>query len=98
MTEMFIRDRRVSAINQVCDTLSGQLIPTLLTASCSVIYLFQIWLYAGELLFPSVVIVILIALINLITAYLKNRQEKYNNRIAVSYTHLNTLFTYSKIL
>ena len=73
--------QRVSAINQVCDTLSGQLIPTLLTASCSVIYLFQIWLYAGELLFPSVVIVILIALINLITAYLKNRQEKYNNHI-----------------
>ena len=48
--------QRTDAIEEICNIIGGRMLPAALTAVLSVIYLFQISWFAGELMIPSVVI------------------------------------------
>lgn len=73
--------KRVSSVDTICMILGGQLIPTLLRALFSFIYLFQIHSISPVLSGLSFMIILCVVLVNLIAAVLQTRQTSYNNRI-----------------
>ena len=73
--------QRAASVNQICDILSGQLIPTVLASIFSVVYLYQVHYFAPELLWPSLLIAAAVLAVSLVTAVLKNRQKIYNEQV-----------------
>lgn len=72
--------QRADAVNQVCTLLGGEMIPTALTALLSVIYLFQISAFAGELVLPSVLIILLLTLNTGCMCFFQIRRRQEENR------------------
>lgn len=73
--------QRAAGVNQICDILGGQLIPTVLASIFSVVYLYQVHYFAPELLWPSLLIAAAVLAVNLATAFLKNRRKIYNEQV-----------------
>lgn len=72
---------RASSIDQICSILGGQLIPTILGSAFSFIYLFQIRSFSNDLFLPSLVIVLLMLVLQLGSAYLQVSDTAYNNKL-----------------
>ncbi len=73
--------QRAASVNQICSILGGQLLPTVLGSAFSFIYLFQISSISSKLFLPSLVIVILMLIIQLGTAYFQISQTQHNNNV-----------------
>ena len=72
--------QRADAIEDICKTIGGRMIPSALTAVLSLIYLFQVSFFAERLLLPSVVIIcaqmINIALTGILQIRLREKENK----------------------
>ncbi len=72
---------RAYAMDDICEILSGELIPTLLTFIFSFVYIFQISSIAPTMVLPSLVIISLTLGVNVGTAVLRLRYTAYNNSV-----------------
>lgn len=72
---------RAASINQICTILGGQLIPTLLASMFSFIYLFQISTISREMFLPSLIIVALMIVVYIASAFVQIKQTKENNQV-----------------
>lgn len=71
--------RRADAVNQICRILGGKMIPALLTALLSVVYLFQISVFAEALVGPSIAILALLVMNVVIMCIMESRQKTAGN-------------------
>ncbi len=75
---------RVSAVSQVCSTISSTFFSVVLTAGFSLVYLFQVFEFAPTLLVPSIVLTLLTAGLSLITTLLQmgitQRRMEYDSK------------------
>ncbi len=67
---------RTFTLNTVCQTLSGSLIPTMLSTIFSLVYLGQITTLSTALLMPTVLIIVLMLATSLINGWLNTRLNK----------------------
>ncbi|MCD8158109.1 MAG: hypothetical protein LUD77_04225 [Clostridiales bacterium] len=72
---------RAYAMDDICEILSGELIPTILTFVFSFVYVFQISSIAPVMVLPSLVIIFLTIAVNVGTAVLRLRYTAYNNSV-----------------
>lgn len=77
--------QRADAIEDICKTIGGRMIPSALTAVLSLIYLFQVSFFAERLLLPSVVIIcaqmINIALTGILQIRLREKENKVHTQV-----------------
>lgn len=78
------------AIEEICNIIGGRMLPAALTAVLSVIYLFQISWFAGELMIPSVVILFIqlcnIAVAGILQIRLRDRENEAQTKVTgISY-------------
>lgn len=77
--------QRADAIEDICKTIGGRMIPSALTAVLSLIYLFQVSFFAERLLLPSVVIIcaqmINIALTGILQIRLREKENKIHTQV-----------------
>ncbi len=73
--------QRAVAINQICEVLGGQMIPTVLASVFSVVYLVQIYTICSQMFLPSLLIVIAIVVTYIVTAVLAVKESKHNNEV-----------------
>ncbi len=67
---------RLSALSNLCDQLVNAVTGTLLSALLSLIYLFQINTFAGELVAPAMLLVLLQVLLNMVAAWVGLKHER----------------------
>lgn len=72
---------RVEAINKICEILGGQLIPSVFGSLFAFIYLFQIAGLAGDLLIPSVVIILVMLAYFAFDTYFQVKYTKKCNNV-----------------
>ncbi len=82
--------QRTDAIEEICNIIGGRMLPAALTAVLSVIYLFQISWFAGELMIPSVVILFIqlcnIAVAGILQIRLRDRENEAQTKVTgISY-------------
>ena len=70
---------RTFILNSICQTLSSSLIPTVLTAVFSFVYLGQIASFSAELLLPTVIIIALMLGNSLLNGWLNTKLNKKAN-------------------
>ena len=81
--------QRADAIEDICKTIGGRMIPSALTAVLSLIYLFQVSFFAERLLLPSVVI-ICVQMINIaLTGILQIRLREKENKVHTQVTSIS---------
>ena len=81
--------RRADAIEDICQTIGGGMLPSALTAVLSVIYLFQVSFFADQLLLPSVAI-ICVQMINIVlTGILQIRLREKENKVHTQVTSIS---------
>lgn len=81
--------QRTDAIEDICKTIGGRMIPSALTAVLSLIYLFQVSFFAERLLLPSVVI-ICVQMINIaLTGILQIRLREKENKVHTQVTSIS---------
>ena len=73
---------RLSALTTLCDKLVNAVTGTLLSAIFSLLYLFQIQSFATALVWPSLLMVLILALVNIATAVLALRHERQSMAIS----------------
>lgn len=73
--------KRAAAVSQICQTVSSQLIPTLLGSVFAFLYLFQISKLSGKLLLPSLLIILLMVASAVSTSWMQTRYAQGNNQI-----------------
>lgn len=77
--------QRADAIEDICKTIGGRMIPSALTAVLSLLYLFQVSFFAERLLLPSVVIIcaqmINIALTGILQIRLREKENKVHTQV-----------------
>ncbi len=75
---------RVSAVSQVCSTISSTFFSVVLTAGFSLVYLFQVFEFAPALLVPSIILTLLTAGLSLTTTLLQmgitQRRMEYDSK------------------
>lgn len=81
--------QRADAIEDICNIIGGRMLPTALTAMLSVIYLFQVSVFAQELLLPSVLIVVIQLAIILFTGIWQIRLREQENRVHTQVTGIS---------
>lgn len=81
--------QRADAIDDICRTIGGRMLPSVLTAALSVIYLFQVSFFADSLLLPSVVI-ILVQMVNImLTGIWQIRLREKENKVHTQVTSIS---------
>lgn len=73
--------QRTNAVREICSIVGGQMLPSVLTAFLSVIYLFQVSVFASELLLPSVIIILLQIANILLAGFCQIRIQEKENQI-----------------
>lgn len=73
--------QRAESVNQICEILGGELIPTLLASVFSFMYLFQISSISPDMFMPSLIAVILMIAVYMFTAFMQIKQAKHNNAV-----------------
>lgn len=73
---------RTFTLNSVCESISSSLLPTVLTATFSVVYFWQIFNLAPELLLPSFIIIAVSLGLTLLRGYYSAKLEEKSNEVA----------------
>ncbi len=85
---------RTFSLNSVCNTISSSLIPSVLTAVFSVVYLGQIASISSVLLTPTILIIIVTIIVMLLNGYLNVKLNKKSNELSPKLSGLiNQLFS-----
>lgn len=73
---------RTFSLNSICDSISSSLLPTILSAVFSFIYIYQIFDLAPDLLLPSLIIILITLAVNLLTGYYSSKLEEKANEVS----------------